>query len=64
MINSHNDQKKKVETKILQKLSVLPILCFIYINGVFEQIEKEEGRIVLSSFVDNLEFIVSRILVK
>lgn len=45
-------------------LLVSPILFLIYINSVFEHIEKKLFKIVPLSFVKNLSFIASKILIK
>lgn len=64
MIDSHNNQEKKVEPRISWGLPVLPILFLIYISGVFEQVKKQVTGIVSWLFVNNSGFIASGISVK
>ena len=64
VIDGHNNPKNEIETGIPQGLPVSPILFLIYINVVFEQVEKKLPEIVSLSFVDNLGFIASETLVK
>lgn len=64
IIDGHNNQEKKVKTRISQRSLVLPILFLTHISRVFEQVKKAVAGIISLSFVDDLEFIVSRISVK
>ena len=62
--DSHNNLEKKVETGIPQGSPICLILFLIYINKVFEQVEKNLPKIVSLLFVDILDFIMSKMLIK
>ena len=64
IINSHNNHKKVVKLKIPQGSLISSILFLIYINNVFKQFEKKLLGIVSLLFVDFLQSITSRLLVK
>lgn len=64
MIDGHKNQEKEIENRIPQRSPVSPILFLIYINEVFEQVEKELPGIVVLSFVDDLGFIAFEVSVK
>lgn len=64
IINGYNNLENDVETRISQKLPISSILFLIYVNKIFEQVEKELSEIVFLSFVDDLGFVASKMLIK
>lgn len=64
IINNYYNQKKEIKIRILYKLLVSLILFLIYINNVFEQVEKKLFEIISLLFVNNLGFITLKVSVK
>lgn len=64
VINRNDNIKREIKSGILQELPVLPIHFLIYISRVFNAVTKNNSTVTSLSFIDNLGFIASRILVK
>lgn len=64
VIDGHENREQDIETGILQGPPLSPILCLIYISGVFNQVAESNPAIKSLSFVDELGFIASRFSVK
>lgn len=59
VIDGFTNPSEKVETGIAQELPVSLILFVIYINRVFSMVKIGLPNIIYTSFVNNLEYIIS-----
>lgn len=64
VINGHDNKEQGIETKIPQRSSVSPILFLIYISGIFDKVAEFSPAVMSLLFMDNLNFIASRYLIK
>lgn len=64
MIDGHKNLENDVETGIFQRLLVFLILFLIYISRVFKQVEKELSEMVSLLFINDLNFIASKMSTK
>ena len=64
VINRYDNKEREIETGILQRSPVSPILFLIYISGVFDIVTENNPTVTSLSFVDNLGFIASSSSVK
>ena len=64
IIDEYENKERKIETNILQRSLIVPILILLYINGVFDSVLKSCLSVTSFSFVDDLRFIASRFSVK
>ncbi len=64
VIDGYDNKEREIKTGIPQGSPILPILFFIYVNGVFDAVTEDNLMVTSLSFVDDLRFIASETSVK
>lgn len=64
VINSRDNKKREIETRISYSFSILLILFLIHISGVFNKVAETSLLVTSLLFTDDLSFIASGRLVK